>query len=93
MTSAITESSVRDALSRVDDPEIGRPITELGMVKSVAVNGSDVDIELYLTIAGCPMKSTIESNTRAAVAELDGVGEISISLTPMSDEQRKELKQ
>ncbi|OFN76090.1 sodium:proton antiporter [Corynebacterium sp. HMSC070E08] len=93
MTSAITESSVRDALTRVDDPEIGRPITELGMVKSVAVNGPDVDIELYLTIAGCPMKGTIESNTRAAVAEIDGVGNISISMTPMSDEQRKELKQ
>ncbi|WP_297553474.1 Mrp/NBP35 family ATP-binding protein [uncultured Corynebacterium sp.] len=92
MTSAITESSVRDALTRVDDPEIGRPITELGMVKSVAVNGADVDIELYLTIAGCPMKSTIESNTRAAVEELDGVGNISISMTPMSDEQRRELK-
>ena len=59
MTSAITETSVRDALTRVDDPEIGRPITELGMVKSVTVTGSDVDIELYLTIAGCPMKGTI----------------------------------
>ena len=93
MTSAITESAVRSALERVDDPEIGRPITELGMVKSVTVNGADVDIELYLTIAGCPMKSTIESNARAAVAELDGVGEISISMTPMSDKQRQELKQ
>lgn len=93
MTSAISESAVRDALGRVDDPEIGRPITELGMVKDVTVSGSDVDIELYLTIAGCPMKSTIESNTRAAVADIAGVGNISISMTPMSDQQRKELKQ
>ena len=93
MTSAISESAVRDALGRVDDPEIGRPITELGMVKDVTVSGADVDIELYLTIAGCPMKSTIESNTRAAVADIAGVGNISISMTPMSDQQRKELKQ
>jgi len=92
MTSAISESAVRDALGRVDDPEIGRPITELGMVKDVTVSGADVDIELYLTIAGCPMKSTIESNTRAAVADIAGVGNISISMTPMSDQQRQELK-
>ena len=92
MTSAISESAVRDALGRVDDPEIGRPITELGMVKDVTVSGADVDIELYLTIAGCPMKSTIECNTRAAVADIAGVGNISISMTPMSDQQRQELK-
>ena len=67
--SAITESAVRSALSRVEDPEIGKPLTELGMVKSIAVNGPDVDVELYLTIAGCPMKSTITSNAQAAVEE------------------------
>lgn len=63
--SAITESAVRSALSRVEDPEIGKPLTELGMVKSINVNGPDVDVELYLTIAGCPMKSTITGNAKA----------------------------
>ena len=63
MSSVITESAVREALSRVEDPEIGRPITELNMVKSVTITGNDVAVEIYLTIAGCPMKSTIESNT------------------------------
>lgn len=88
----INESVVRSALSRVDDPEIGKPITELGMVKSVAISGSDVAVELYLTIAGCPMKSTIESNTRAALEEIDGIGSVSVSMDVMSDEQRKELR-
>ena len=48
MSSVITESAVREALSRVEDPEIGRPITELNMVKSVSVTGNDVAVEIYL---------------------------------------------
>ena len=92
MSSVITESAVREALSRVEDPEIGRPITELNMVKSVTVTGNDVAVEIYLTIAGCPMKSTIESNTRAAVEDIEGVGNITVTMEAMSDEQRRELK-
>ncbi|KKO79363.1 Mrp/NBP35 family ATP-binding protein [Corynebacterium striatum] len=93
MTSAITESAVREALSRVEDPEIGRPITELDMVKSVNVDGNDVAVEIYLTIAGCPMKNTIEANTRAVLEDLEGVGQVSVALDAMSDEQRRALKQ
>ncbi|MDK8670182.1 Mrp/NBP35 family ATP-binding protein [Corynebacterium sp. MSK195] len=92
MSSVITESAVREALSRVEDPEIGRPITELNMVKSVTVTGNDVAVEIYLTIAGCPMKSTIESNTRAAVEDIEGVGNVTVTMEAMSDEQRRELK-
>lgn len=92
MSSVITESGVREALSRVEDPEIGRPITELNMVKSVTVTGNDVAVEIYLTIAGCPMKSTIESNTRAAVEDIEGVGNVTVTMEAMSDEQRRELK-
>ncbi|QCB28189.1 Mrp/NBP35 family ATP-binding protein [Corynebacterium endometrii] len=89
---AVKESAVRSALSRVEDPEIGRPITELGMVKSIEINGNDVAVVLYLTIAGCPMKSTLQSNTRAALEEVEGIGTISVEMDVMSDEQRKELK-
>ena len=88
----VTESEVRAALARVIDPEIGRPITELGMVKSIAIDGSSVQVEIYLTIAGCPMKSTLTENSRAAVAELDGVTEVTVTTDVMSDEQRRELR-
>lgn len=93
MSSSITESVVREALSHVQDPEIGRPITELDMVKSVDIEGNDVTVGVYLTIAGCPMKSTIETNTRAAVEDIDGVGKVTVTMDAMSDEQRRELKQ
>ncbi|WIM68575.1 Mrp/NBP35 family ATP-binding protein [Corynebacterium breve] len=91
--STLTESAVRSALSRVEDPEIGKPITELDMVKSVQIDGSDVAVEIYLTIAGCPMRDTIEGNTRAVLEELDGVGSVSVTMDAMSDEQRKALRQ
>ncbi|UBI08357.1 Mrp/NBP35 family ATP-binding protein [Corynebacterium coyleae] len=89
----ILESDVHEALSRVDDPEIGKPITELNMVESVTIDGNDVAVGIYLTIAGCPMRDTIESNVRAVVEELDGVGDVSITLHTMSDEQRRALAQ
>lgn len=90
--STLTESAIRGALSRVEDPEIGRPITELGMVKSISITGSDIAIELYLTIAGCPMKTTITANAQAAVEELEGVGTVTVTTDVMSDEQRRELR-
>lgn len=89
----ILESDVHEALSRVDDPEIGKPITELDMVESVTIDGNNVAVGIYLTIAGCPMRDTIESNVRAVVEELDGVGDVSITLHTMSDEQRRALAQ
>ncbi|WP_133061430.1 iron-sulfur cluster assembly protein, partial [Corynebacterium diphtheriae] len=55
MTHTLTESDVRAALARVEDPEIGKPITEIGMVKSINIDGNNVDVDIYLTIAACPM--------------------------------------
>ena len=92
MDNAITQEQVLQALSRVEDPEIGRPITDLDMVKSVHIDGNDISVEIYLTIAGCPMRSTIESNTRAVLEEIAGVGQVSVTMDAMSDEQRKALK-
>lgn len=90
-TNSITTALVTEALSRVDDPEIGKPITELGMVKSIDIAGNDVSVVIYLTIAGCPMRDTIERNTRAVLEELESVGNVSVSMDTMSDEQRREL--
>lgn len=92
-TTQITENQVRQALSRVEDPEIGKPLTELGMVKSIDVNGADVDVVIYLTIAACPMKSTLLGNSKAAVEEIEGVGTVTVTHDVMSDEQRRELRQ
>jgi ATP-binding protein involved in chromosome partitioning len=88
-----TTEQVTSALAGVNDPEIGRPITELGMVKSVSV-GADglVDVSVYLTVAGCPMRDTITSRVTDAVTALPGVSGARVTLDVMSDEQRKAMQ-
>jgi ATP-binding protein involved in chromosome partitioning len=93
MTTLPTVDEVQTALAGVNDPEIKRPITELGMVKSVDVaDDGRVTVEVYLTVAGCPMKDTITREVTAAVGRLDGVADVSVALDVMSEEQRKELQ-
>ena len=88
-----TTEQVTSALAGVNDPEIGRPITELGMVKSVSV-GADglVDVSVYLTVAGCPMRDTITSRVTDAVTALPGVSGVRVTLDVMSEEQRKAMQ-
>lgn len=87
-----TPADISSALSKVLDPEIRRPLTELGMVKSVDV-GSDglVLVGIFLTIAGCPMRATLESDVRAAVQPLPGVSAVVVTFDVMSEEQRTGL--
>jgi ATP-binding protein involved in chromosome partitioning len=88
-----TTEQVTSALAGVNDPEIGRPITELGMVKSVSVAaGGLVDVSVYLTVAGCPMRDTITSRVTDAVTALPGVSGVRVTLDVMSDEQRKAMQ-
>ena len=58
-----TREAVDAALATVQDPEIRRPITELGMVKDVRIDGGAVHVEVYLTVAGCPMREEITGRT------------------------------
>lgn len=93
MSSPLLEP-IQAALARVNDPEIRRPITELGMVERVDV-GDDgaVSVTILLTVAGCPMKETLTRDVTAAVASVDGVAAVSVDLGVMSDEQRQQLQQ
>jgi ATP-binding protein involved in chromosome partitioning len=88
-----TESQIRTALASVQDPEIRRPITDLGMVKSidVAPDGS-VRVGIYLTVAGCPLKPTITRDVTAAVSKVAGVSGVDVDLDVMSAEQRQQLQ-
>ena len=88
-----TTEQVTAALARVNDPEIRRPITDLGMVKSVDIApDGQVRVEVYLTVAGCPLRDTITREVTAAVAAVPGVSGVAVALDVMSDEQRRELQ-
>jgi len=88
-----TVDQVMQALAGVRDPEIRRPITELGMVKNVAV-GPDgaVRVEVWLTVSGCPLRDTITRDVQGAVGAMPGVTAVQVELDVMSDEQRRGLQ-
>ena len=93
LTPPPTTEQVTAALARVNDPEIRRPITDLGMVKSVDIAADgNVSVEVYLTVAGCPLRDTITREVTAAVAAVPGVSGVAVALDVMSDEQRRALQ-
>jgi ATP-binding protein involved in chromosome partitioning len=92
MTSPDLEQ-INAALATVNDPEIRRPITDLGMVESVdvAADGT-VAVKVLLTVAGCPLKDTITRDVNAAVGKVPGVTGVDLTLGVMSNEQRSGLQ-
>ena len=86
--------AIRAALARVEDPEIRRPITDLGMVKSVDVDETgSARVEVFLTISHCPMRSTLQERVEQAVAAVPGVRSVEVVFDVMSDEQRTALRE
>jgi len=84
---------VHAALATVSDPEIRRPITEIGMVKSVEAHpDGSVEVAIYLTIAACPLKDKLTGDVTVAVGAVPGVTGVQVALDVMSDEQRKALQ-
>jgi ATP-binding protein involved in chromosome partitioning len=81
------------ALATVQDPEIKRPITELGMVDHLEVGDAGrVAVTVLLTVAGCPLKDTIDRDVRRALGEVEGVTGVDLTLGTMSEAQRAELQ-
>ena len=87
----VTEEQVRQALRNVLDPEIGRPIEDIGMLRSIEIDGGRVEVHVLLTIEGCPLKDRITNDVTAAVQPIAGVERVDVRLTPMSQEQREGL--
>jgi ATP-binding protein involved in chromosome partitioning len=89
----VTDDALRQALATVIDPEIRKPITELGMVESVTVDGDGkVAVTILLTVSGCPLKDTLRRDTTTALAAVPGVTGVDLTLGVMSDEQRAGLR-
>ncbi|MBK5216818.1 MAG: Mrp/NBP35 family ATP-binding protein [Propionibacteriales bacterium] len=89
---AVTEEQVLEALSRVNDPEIHRPITELGMVDAVTIGETAINVRLLLTVSGCPLKDKLTRDITAAVATVAPAAVVTVEMGVMTDEQRKGLQ-
>ena len=88
----VTQDQVREALRSVNDPEIGRPIEDIGMLRDIEVlDGGLVRVHVLITIEGCPLKDRITSDVTEALAPLEGVERVDVALSPMSEEQRASL--
>jgi ATP-binding protein involved in chromosome partitioning len=93
MTTPVLEQ-INAALATVNDPEIKRPITDLGMVESVEIDDTGkVAVKVLLTVAGCPLKDTINRDVTAAVSGVAGVTAVDLQLGVMTAEQRAGLQE
>jgi ATP-binding protein involved in chromosome partitioning len=88
-----TEEQVRAALRQVLDPEIGKPIEDLGMLKGIEIEGDVIRVYVLLTIAGCPLRERIDSDVRGALATIEGVdpAKAEIVMGEMTGEEREAL--
>ena len=93
MSDTELQSAVRSALTKVIDPELRKPITELNMVKSIDIGpDTEIHIEILLTTAGCPKKAEITELVAKAATDVPGTGSVKVTLGVMNDEQRTELR-
>ncbi|MEY4900955.1 MAG: hypothetical protein RI895_1377 [Actinomycetota bacterium] len=90
---SVNQEAVQAALATVIDPEIRRPITDIGMVKDVAIAGGTVTVGVYLTISACPMQDTIVNSVKDAVLKVRDVTSVEVELDVMSPEQRTALRE
>ncbi|MDJ0321416.1 Mrp/NBP35 family ATP-binding protein [Pseudarthrobacter sp. PS3-L1] len=93
MTTPLSQA-VDAALATVIDPELRRPITELGMVDSVEITSAGrVKVVVLLTIAGCPLRGTITADCESALSAVAGVSGVDVDLQVMNQSQRDALKE
>ena len=91
--SQVSSEALHAALETVIDPEIRKPVTELGMVESVVADeNGHVAVTILLTVAACPLKDKLTTDTTEALSRVEGVTGVRVTLGVMSDEQRGELK-
>ncbi len=89
----VSPDALHAALETVIDPEIRKPVTELGMVESVVADeAGQVSVTILLTVAACPLKDKLTTDTTEALSRVEGVTGVRVTLGVMSDEQRGELK-
>jgi ATP-binding protein involved in chromosome partitioning len=89
----VTEADVLEALRPVEDPELHRSIVDLEMVRGVRIDGARVDVQVALTVAGCPLRAEIQSRVTGAVTALDGIDTATIDFSVMTDEDRVRLRE
>src|SRR5262249_31348421 len=87
------QEDIQEALSKVIDPELRRPVTELGMVRGIDIADGEVEVTIALTVAGCPLRNSFEEQVQRHVGALDGVDSVTLLFDVMSPEEKAALTQ
>ena len=90
--SAGTVELIHAALARVNDPELHRPLPDLGMVESVEVSGTTAHIKIKLTIEGCPMKDRLEADIQRELLSISDISDLALSFGVMTEDERNNVK-
>jgi len=88
----VSRAQIEMALSNVVDPELGKPVTMLGMVRRIEIEGGAVRITLALTVAGCPLKDSFQEQVSKHVGAIPGVESVELTFEEMTAEQREKLR-
>src|SRR5947208_1654006 len=88
----LTEAEIIDALRPVTDPELHVSIVDLDMVRQVRIDGGRVAVVVALTVAGCPLRTEITRRVTDAVAPLEGVADVDVELTVMTEQELSALR-
>ncbi len=86
-----THEALHDALSRVIDPEIRKPVTELDMVRRIVADGGAVTVTIALTVVGCPLRSSFQEQVAREVGAVPGVTSVRLEFDVMSPDERAAL--
>ncbi|MED3801060.1 Mrp/NBP35 family ATP-binding protein [Lysinibacillus xylanilyticus] len=86
----LTNEHILKTLQKIDDPELHKSIVDLNMVRNIQVNGTDISLDIILTIQGCPLKAKIQQDIEEALKAI-GASKVSINFGSMTDEERRSL--
>lgn len=86
----LTNEHILKTLQKIDDPELHKSIVDLNMVRNIQVNGTDISLDIILTIQGCPLKAKIQQDIEEALKAI-GASKVSIKFGSMTDEERRSL--
>src|SRR5256885_13062816 len=86
-----SREQILQALKRVIDPELRRPVTELDMVRGIEIGGGNVAVTIALTVAGCPLRSSFEDQVRDVMRDVPGVESVALGFDVMTPDERQAL--
>jgi ATP-binding protein involved in chromosome partitioning len=84
--------TLSQALTTVQDPELHRSITDLGMVEDLSEENGVVTVKVLLTISGCPMQDRLRNDITTALTNIEGVKNVNLTFGVMTQDQRDHVK-